>query len=150
MIPSGSGETHSAAEKRMTVIIVDAHAHLDRYEGDQGRVIDEIESNRILTVSPSMNVPSYRKNLQIAAASDRLVTETDNPGALKWLRGDVGMPSAIRDVVECTSDLKGLAPDDFARTVHGDFRCLLWDAPGLPDGFRTLLEQDDSPANSPT
>jgi TatD DNase family protein len=49
---------------------VDAHAHLDRYGDDLGEVLAEIERDRIFTVSVSMDPPSYRRNVEIAAACE--------------------------------------------------------------------------------
>jgi TatD DNase family protein len=48
---------------------IDAHAHLDRYDLVDDRALDaalaEIERHRILTISNSMDLPSYRRNLEI-------------------------------------------------------------------------------------
>ncbi|NIT36123.1 MAG: TatD family deoxyribonuclease [candidate division Zixibacteria bacterium] len=49
---------------------VDAHAHLDRYGDDLGNALAELERDRILTVSVSMDLVSYRRNVEIAAACE--------------------------------------------------------------------------------
>jgi len=52
---------------------IDAHAHLDRYDLVGRDAVDaalvEIEQHQILTISNSMDPPSYRRNLEIAARS---------------------------------------------------------------------------------
>jgi TatD DNase family protein len=51
-------------------MLIDAHAHLDRYDlvGDSAlkSALDEIARHRILTISNSMDLPSYERNLEIA------------------------------------------------------------------------------------
>ncbi len=49
---------------------IDAHSHLDRYDELLESALEEIESGRIFTISNSMDVPSYEKNLEIAKKSD--------------------------------------------------------------------------------
>lgn len=47
-------------------MLIDAHAHLDNYEEDDlESVLEEINQHRIFTISVSMDVLSYRKNLAI-------------------------------------------------------------------------------------
>ncbi|MCZ7673761.1 MAG: TatD family hydrolase [Chloroflexi bacterium] len=59
------------AERSM---LVDAHTHLDHYSDEQlGRVVAEIETHQILTLSNSMDVPSYRRNQAIAGRCERII-----------------------------------------------------------------------------
>ena len=48
---------------------IDAHSHIDRYdlvdEQALDAALDEIAEHRILTISNSMDLPSYRRNLEI-------------------------------------------------------------------------------------
>ena len=55
---------------RIEQILIDAHAHLDRYEEDLEAVLEEINQNRIFTISTSMDVPAYERNLKIAGKCD--------------------------------------------------------------------------------
>ena len=45
---------------------VDAHSHVDRYGDNLDTVLSEIKARRILTISNSMDVASYKRNLEIA------------------------------------------------------------------------------------
>jgi TatD DNase family protein len=54
-------------------VYVDAHAHLDRYGDELGEALAEIERDRLFTVSVSMDPPSYRANVEIAAACELVV-----------------------------------------------------------------------------
>ena len=52
-----------------------------------------------------------------------LLTETDNPGALRWLKRneDVGMPLAIRNVVQDVALLRHSDPEKIAGLVQANF-----------------------------
>jgi TatD DNase family protein len=67
-----------------------------------------------------------------------LLTETDNPGGLRWLTGVTGMPKEIANVVEELAKLRSTSSESVARTVHENFLRLIADDPWL-EGFRPLL-----------
>jgi TatD DNase family protein len=46
-------------------VLIDAHAHLDRYEDTLEPALQEITRHSIFTISNSMDLPSYRRNLEI-------------------------------------------------------------------------------------
>jgi TatD DNase family protein len=85
----------------------------------------------------------YSESIQAIAREipDRLLlTETDNPGGLKWLKGVVGMPSEIQRVVNELARIKSSTPASMARIVHANFLELIGDDPWLQEE-RTLLSQ---------
>lgn len=52
-------------------MLIDAHAHLDRYRDDVlGSALEEIVEQQIFTISTAMDLPSYQRTLQIAAQCD--------------------------------------------------------------------------------
>ena len=62
-----------------------------------------------------------------------LLTETDNPGALRWLKknDEVGMPTAIKDVVNALAQLRQSTPEKIESLVHSNFSRLIADDPWL-------------------
>ena len=46
-------------------MLIDAHSHLDRYENNLQSAIEEITQHKIFTISNSMDLPSYKRNLKI-------------------------------------------------------------------------------------
>jgi TatD DNase family protein len=54
-------------------MLIDAHAHLDMYEGDVEEALSELVRNRILTLSNSLDPPSYGRNLALAERSELIV-----------------------------------------------------------------------------
>ena len=78
----------------------------------------------------------YSRSIQAIARElpmERLLTETDNPGGLKWLRGTVGMPQVIREVVQAIAELKQTTAETITKTVYNNFMRLAKDDPWLAD-----------------
>lgn len=46
--------------------MIDAHAHLDKYEENLPDVLLEIAAEQIFTISNSMDIPSWERNVKIA------------------------------------------------------------------------------------
>ncbi len=51
-------------------MLVDAHTHLDQYREDLDTVLEEISQHKIFTISNSVGLRSYERNLEIADRSD--------------------------------------------------------------------------------
>lgn len=54
-------------------MLIDAHCHLDRYKENLAYALEQIEQHRIFTISNSMDLPSYKRNVTIAATSDLIL-----------------------------------------------------------------------------
>lgn len=67
-----------------------------------------------------------------------LLTETDNPGGLTWLKGVVGMPKDIEKVVDAIAGVRSSSPELITRTIHENFLHMTKDDPWLQD-IRALL-----------
>ena len=75
-------------------MLVDVHAHLDRYEDKLETALEQIRQNDIFTISNSLDLPSYERNLDIARSCD-LVLPTF--GIHPW---------NASEYVDCLDDLK--------------------------------------------
>ena len=76
----------------------------------------------------------YSHSIQAIARAlpmERLLTETDNPGGLRWLRGTIGMPQVIREVVQAIAALKQTTAETITKTVYNNFMRLMEDDPWL-------------------
>ena len=62
-----------------------------------------------------------------------LLTETDNPGALRWLKktDEVGMPEAIQDVVAALAELRQATALEIEHTVQANFARMIKNDPWL-------------------
>jgi TatD DNase family protein len=63
----------------------------------------------------------------------QLLTETDNPGGLKWLKGKPGMPAVLNEVIQAIAQIKETTPDTIARVVQENFLRLIRNDPWLSD-----------------
>ncbi len=68
-----------------------------------------------------------------------LLTETDNPGGLKWLTGALGMPKDLVRVIEALARLRNSTAAAISRTVQRNFMRLIEDDPWLVDAQAILL-----------
>lgn len=76
----------------------------------------------------------YSETIQAIAREipDRqLLTETDNPGGLKWLKGVVGMPVQIRKVVDQLARVRNMSPPAVSRLVQTNFSRMIENDPWL-------------------
>lgn len=71
-----------------------------------------------------------------------LLTETDNPGGLKWLKGVVGMPTIVTEVVEALAGLRQISASEMSERLKANFVRLIDDDPWLR-GVRSLLAQPE-------
>ena len=67
-----------------------------------------------------------------------LLTETDNPGGLKWLKGVVGMPTDLKNVLDGIAQLRNNSSQRVAQTIQANFLRMIDADPWLKD-LRTLL-----------
>jgi TatD DNase family protein len=81
-------------------MLIDAHAHLDMYEDGLESVLEEIEERSILTLSNSLDLPSYEKNLAIAERSGFVVPLF---GVHPWMAPkNVGALEGLTDAIDRT------------------------------------------------
>ena len=75
----------------------------------------------------------YIKSIAKAVPDHLLLTETDNPGALRWLKknDEVGMPTAIKDVINALAELRRSTVESMELLVHANFVRLVANDPKL-------------------
>ncbi len=52
---------------------------------------------------------------------DRILSETDNPGAWEWLKKEIGMPELVLEVVDKIAELKDISTDDAKTLIQKNF-----------------------------
>ena len=65
------------------------------------------------------------QTLAQAAPLGRILTETDGPGGLQWLTGEVGMPRHIHDVLQALADTRQLSVADMTSIVAANWQRLI-------------------------
>ncbi|MCY6372004.1 TatD family hydrolase [Clostridium ganghwense] len=58
---------------------------------------------------------------------NRLLTETDGPGAEEWISGKRGMPILIEKVVSNLSEIKGISKEEIKQIVFENFNTLVYE-----------------------
>jgi TatD DNase family protein len=105
------------------------------YSGPMDILRAMIEFGCYFTVGVEVLFSDYIKAIAKAVPDHLLLTETDNPGALRWLKknDEVGMPTAIKDVVRALAALRNTTPERTEQLVHTNFTCLVNNDPWLKE-----------------
>jgi TatD DNase family protein len=87
-------------------MLIDAHTHIAKYENNLDKVIREINEHKILTISNSMDVLAYERNLKIAGECKLIIptfgihpwTVTENSHKLESLKKYIDRSPIIGEV----------------------------------------------------
>jgi TatD DNase family protein len=95
------------------------------------------------TVGVEVLYSDYIKAIARTIPGHLLLTETDNPGALRWLKknDEIGMPAAIKDVVEALARLRKASRGEIESLIHDNFSRLIGNDPWLREIHRSLFSR---------
>lgn len=132
-----------AGEKEILDLLVKYNvrrAIIHWYSGPMDVLAAMIDFGCYFTIGVEVLYSDYIKQIAKAVPDHLLLTETDNPGALKWLKknDEIGMPSAIERVVEAVATVRGSTPNQIETLVQANFCRLISDDPHL-ENLRTLM-----------
>ncbi len=65
--------------------------------------------------------PGPMRSLAARLPADRLLTETDNPGAWEWMAGEVGFPDLIERVEEALAEIRGVSRAELTEQAEENF-----------------------------
>ena len=95
-------------------------------------ILDElVDFGAFFTVGVELLYSDHIKTIAEKIPVDKILTETDNPGAMKWLGDKTGMPIQIRDVIRALAELRNTTEEAVVRTVFSNFIRLTKDDPWL-------------------
>lgn len=103
------------------------------YSGPMDILRAMIDFGCYFTIGVEVHYTDHIKEIARAVPNHLLLTETDNPGALRWLKrnDEVGMPIAIQEVVDRIAELRRSTPAQITQSVHENFTRLIADDPWL-------------------
>jgi TatD DNase family protein len=103
------------------------------YSGPMEILRAMIDFGCYFTIGVEVQFSDYIKSIAKTVPEHLLLTETDNPGALKWLKknDEVGMPTAIKKVVEAIAKLRQSTPEEIESLVQTNFLRLIAEDPWL-------------------
>jgi TatD DNase family protein len=112
------------------------------YSGPLNILHEMIQYGAYFTIGVEVNHSDHIKAIAQEIPDPLLLTETDNPGGLKWLNGELGMPGAIEKVVATLAALRQSSPAGIQRLVHANFARLIKDDPWLGAAYAPLLDSN--------
>jgi TatD DNase family protein len=95
------------------------------------------------TIGVEVHFSEHIKSIANAVPDHLLLTETDNPGALRWLKknDEVGMPTAIKDVVNSLAELRQSTPEQIESLVQRNFTRLIANDPWIQSAHALKLSK---------
>ena len=90
-----------------------------------------LELGAYFTVGVAALASPHVQEIARRLPEDRLLTETDNPGAYEWQAQSRGMPSVLLEVIHKLAELRGTTPEAVERTVEENFARLTRGDPHL-------------------
>jgi TatD DNase family protein len=110
------------------------------YSGPLEILLAMIDFGCYFTIGVEVHYSDHIKKIAKLIPDHLLLTETDNPGALKWLKknDEIGMPTAIRNVVDKVAELRQSTSAQVKHLIHANFARMIKDDPWLED-TRALL-----------
>jgi TatD DNase family protein len=103
------------------------------YSGPMDILRAMIDFGCYFTIGVEVQFSDYIKSIAKAVPDHLLLTETDNPGAIRWLKknDEAGMPTAIKKVVETLAALRQSTPEEIESLVQTNFVRLIAKDPWL-------------------
>jgi TatD DNase family protein len=96
----------------------------------------------VFTIGVEVKHTELIRTLAREVPLSQLLTETDGPGGLEWLTGEIGMPRHIIDVVQSIAELKQAAPEIIRQSIRKNFMRLIAHDLKLPDEIRELMGKE--------
>jgi TatD DNase family protein len=103
------------------------------YSGPMDILRAMIDYGCYFTIGVEVLYSDYIKEIAKAVPDHLLLTETDNPDALKWLKktDEIGMPTAIKDVINALAALRQSTPDQIQSLIEANFFRLIANDPWI-------------------
>ena len=105
------------ALKRRTLPAVIVHW----YTGPLELIEHFLDLDAYFTVGVESQRSDLIQSLAFRLPGDRILTETDNPGAWEWMAGEVGFPDLIEKVEETVAEIRGVPRDELSAQVEQNY-----------------------------
>src|SRR3989304_5784963 len=103
-------------------------------KGAEKEILDLIDYGAYFTIGVEVFSAENIQAIAREVPAGQLLTETDNPGGLEWLRGVVGRPLEVEKVVQVIAALRQSTADAVTKIVYDNFMKLTADDPWLAGG----------------
>jgi TatD DNase family protein len=109
------------------------------YSGPEKLVDQFLELGCYFTIGVEIINSRKIRSLAKKLPADKILTETDNPGAYKWLKDEQGMPSLIQLVVEKLAKVRKLSIEETTQLVKHNLAELMKDDKHITVYHKSLL-----------
>jgi TatD DNase family protein len=111
------------------------------YSGPMDILRAMIDFGCYFTIGVEVLYSDYIKEIARTIPDHLLLTETDNPGALRWLKknDEIGMPTAIKQVVDALACLREVSRIELEGLIQANFARLIAHDPSLRQMHRSLF-----------
>lgn len=128
---------HTKGAEQEILDLLDSHrirrAIIHWYSGPLDVLDDMIARGFYFTVGVDVMYSEHIQQIAQIIPEAQLLTETDNPGALKWLADEAGMPAILNRVIDALAEVRATSAGHIRETVHANFARLIADDPWLSD-----------------
>jgi TatD DNase family protein len=135
---------HTAGAEEEVLKLLDEY-EIDRvivhwYSGPMDAFHALEERGAYFTMNFSITHSDHLRALAAEVRTDRLLTETDNPGGPEWLLGKPGEPSLLLEAIDALADIRGVSPQEIEKTVERNFATFVGADPHLSRACGAFLE----------
>lgn len=138
---------HAKGAERDVIGALQAHAAVRAivhwYSGPLDMLRELTATGAFVTVGIEVMYSEHIQRIAREIPAAQLLTETDNPGASRWLSDGFGTPAAVIAVVDKLAELRGQTREEMAALVRGNFLRLAGGDPNLADCEPFRLWRDD-------
>ncbi|MDD7733116.1 MAG: TatD family hydrolase [Firmicutes bacterium] len=92
------------------------------YSGPLDLVPAYLDLGAYFTISSDFMDSPLTRDLVAMVPMDRILTETDGPGSLEWVRGEYGWPDLVEGILDFLAKEKGRDRDEVEAMVEANFR----------------------------
>jgi len=117
------------------------------YSGPMDILRGMVQFGCYFTIGVEVLYSNHIKTIAKTIPAHLLLTETDNPGGMKWLESTDGMPKNIEKIVDKIASLRNSTPESVNRTVYTNFLKMIKDDPWLGDTHAFLLNSKPETGN---
>jgi TatD DNase family protein len=124
------------AEKEVLVLLKEyeiQRAIIHWYSGPLDILDGLADSGAYFTIGVEVLDSEHIRTIARKIPSERMLTETDNPGGLMWTKGILGMPSIIKEVVQVLAEVRKTTEQEIIQTIEKNFARLTQDDPWLSE-----------------
>ena len=135
------------AEKEVLVLLKKyeiQRAIIHWYSGPLDILDKLVDTGAYFTIGVEVLDSEHITTIAQVLPAERLLTETDNPGGQMWLRGILGMPSLIKEVIQILAEVKNTTEQVIIQTIETNFARLIQGDPWLSEINAKFFKKMDS------